>query len=56
MKPTECRVDSQTKSLHYYQTYAVRGRIDLSSIDYTPPVVNESSIDTLTLLPSESNC
>ena len=55
VKPTDYRVDSQTKSLHYFQTYAVRDRIDLSSYDDTPPVVDESNINTKTLLPSESD-
>ena len=55
VKPTEYRVDSQTKSLHYFQTYAVRDRIDLSSYDDTPPVVDESCINTKRLLPSESD-
>ena len=55
VKPTEYRVDSQTKSLHYFQTYAVRDRIDLSSFDDTPPVLDESSINIKRLLPSESN-
>ena len=55
VKPTEYRVDSQTKSLHYFQTYAVRDRIDLTSYDDTPPVLDESSISTKSLLPSESD-
>lgn len=55
VKPTEYRVDSQTKSLHYFQTYAVRDRIDLTSYDDTPPVLDESSINTKRLLPSESD-
>ena len=55
VKPTDYRVDSQTNSLHFFQTYAVRDRIDLSSYDDTPPVVDESNINTKTLLPSESD-
>lgn len=55
VKPMEYRVDSQTKSLHYFQTYAVRDRIDLTSYDDTPPVLDESSISTKSLLPSESD-
>ena len=55
VKPTDYRVDSQTKSLHFFQSYAVRDRIDLSSYDDSPPVVDESSIDTTKLLPSASD-
>jgi L1 cell adhesion molecule like protein len=55
VKPTEYRIDSQTKSLHYFQTYAVRDRIDLTSYDDTPPVLDESSINTKMMLPSESD-
>ena len=55
VKPTDYRVDSQTKFLHCFQTYAVRDRIDLSSYDDTPPVMDESNINTKTLLPSESD-
>ena len=55
VKPSDVRVDSQTKSLHYFQTYAVRDRIDLSSYDDTPPVLDESSMDTTTLLPTEAD-
>lgn len=55
VKPTDYRVDGQTKSLHFFQTYAVLDRIDLSSYDDTPPAVDESSINTMTLLPSDSD-
>ena len=53
--PSDVRVDSQTQSLHYFQTYAVRDRIDLTAYDDTPPVVDESKIDTARLLPSDSD-
>ena len=55
VKPSDVRVDSQTKSLHYFQTYAVRDRIDLTSYDDTPPVIDESKVDSTRLLPSESD-
>lgn len=55
VKPSDVRVDSQTQSLHYFQTYAVRDRIDLTAYDDTPPVVDESKIDTARLLPSDSD-
>ena len=54
VKPSDVRVDSQTKSLHYFQTYAVRDRIDLTSYDDTP-VIDESKVDSTRLLPSESD-
>ena len=46
---------SQTNSLHYFQTYAVRDRIDLTSYDDTPPVIDEWKVDSTRLLPSESD-
>ena len=55
VKPTDYRVDSQTKSLHYFQSYAVRDRIDLTLYDDSPPVIDESNIDTAKLLPSDSD-
>ena len=51
VKPSDVRVDNQIKSL---QTYAVRDRIDLT-YDDTPPVVDESKVDSARLLPSESD-
>lgn len=55
VKPSDFRIDSQAESLHYFQTYAVRDRIDLTAFDDTPPVLAESEIDTTTLLPSDSD-
>ena len=55
VKPTDYRVDSQTKSLHFFQSYAVRDRIDLSSYDDSPLVVDESSIDTCWWILSDLN-
>ena len=55
VKSTEYRIDSLMKSLHYFQTYADRDWIDLSSYDDTPHVPAKSSINTMTLLPSESD-
>ena len=45
VKPAEYQVDSQAKSLHYFHTYAVRDRIDLSDYSDTPPEVNEADLD-----------
>ena len=36
-------------------TYAVRDRIDLTSYDDTPPVIDESKVDSTRLLPSKSD-
>ena len=55
VKPTDYRVDSQTKSLHYFQTYTVRDRIDLTSYDDTPPMLDKPNINTTKLLPSDSD-
>jgi hypothetical protein len=45
------------KSLHYIfrHTYVVWDRIDLTSYDDGPPVIDESSINTKMMLPSESD-
>ena len=55
LKPSDVRVDSQTQSLYYFQTYGVRDRIDLTSYDDTPPVVDVLKVDTTQLLPPESD-
>ena len=37
MKPRDQQVDSQNRSLHYVQVYAVRDRVDFSQLSTAPP-------------------
>lgn len=55
VKPSDVRVNNQIQLLHYFQTYAVRDRIDLTYYDDTPPMIDTSKVDTTQLLPSESD-
>lgn len=50
VKPRYMRLESQTKSLHYVQLYAVKDRVNLSHLSQVPPVV--SDIDLSLILPS----
>lgn len=53
VKPNDVRLDSQTQSLNYFQTYAVRDRLDLTDYDDTPRKLDATSIDTTNILPSQ---
>ena len=56
--PRYRRIDHQTESLHFFQYYAVRDRIDLSGVsDDVNPYLKESILDLPlnTLLPSASD-
>ena len=55
VKPREMKIDHQTRSLHYFHTYAVRDRVNMSgySDDIRPP--NLSEIDVSELLPTNVN-
>ena len=51
--PTHMRTDYQTKSLHYFQSYAVQDRINLSQYSSDePPVPDIESIQLDNLLPT----
>ena len=45
------RIDSQTQSLHYFHTYAVRNRIHVSHFSDRASVPKRDSIDVTTVLP-----
>ena len=47
--------EKQTRSLHYFHTYAVRDRIDLSSFSDEQQIPNIKSIQLDNLLPSASD-
>lgn len=52
VKPREMRADNQTRSLHYFHTYGVRDRIDLSAFSSEIKVPDVSSIQLENFLPS----
>lgn len=45
VRPRQMRSDHQTRYVHYFHTYALRDRIDLSAISDQAPSVEISSID-----------
>lgn len=55
VKPREMRSDHQTRSLHYFHAYAVRDRIDLSSVSDVKVTPDIGSINITDLLPSASD-
>lgn len=48
-------MDSQTRSLHYFHTYALRDRIDVAHLDDKPSLPSLESIDITTVLPTEQD-
>ena len=55
VKPRHMRSDNQTRSLHYFHSYAVRDRLNLDSYDDNPSAPDQSSIDLELLLPSSDD-
>ena len=49
VKPRHQRLDAQTQSLHYIQVYAVKDRVDYSSLSHSPPPSGKPVYD---LIPS----
>ena len=52
IKPRHIRIDYQSRSLHYFHFFAVRDRVDVSSLDDEPVLPDLSKIDVTTVLPS----
>ena len=50
--PRQTRSDYQTRSLHYFHTYAVRDRTDISSCSDVQAPQDLSKINLLDILPS----
>ena len=46
------RFDSQTRSLHYFHTYAVRDRVDMSSFSNDMQIPDTSKTNLQDLLPT----
>ncbi len=51
VKPRDMTSDHQTRSLHYFHSYAVRDRIDLSELSSKPPAPDLSQMNSDKLLP-----
>lgn len=55
IRPREMRVDNQTQSLHFFHSYAVRDRVDLSTFSSDVNVPDVSNIKLESLLPSPND-
>ena len=53
--PREMRVDYQTRSLHYFQSYALRDRVDLSTLSSEVNAPDVSKINLESFLPSSGD-
>lgn len=52
VKPREMRVDAQSQSLHFFNVYAVRDRVDASNLSDQPSLPDVSSIRVEDILPT----
>lgn len=52
VKPRHMRMDNQARSLHYFHTYGVRDRIDISHLEDQPSLPSLDDVDVATLLPT----
>lgn len=52
VQPREMRNDSQTKSLHYFHSYAVRDRINLANVSDVAITPELSEVDLTKILPT----
>lgn len=51
----DMRIERQTRSLHYFHTYAVRDRIDVTHVEDCPSLPSLESIDVSTILPTKQD-
>ncbi len=56
VSPRDMRVDHQTNSLHYFHSYAVHDRIDMSGYSNEIPDIDVESLPFTTFLPSLNDC
>ena len=54
VRPSHQRLDRQTQSLHYFHSFAVRDRIDLSAYSDQPPAI-PPAIDATTITHAASD-
>jgi len=55
VKPRDMRSEHQTRSLHYFQTYAAKDRIDLAGISDEVEPIDMATTNVCQLLPSMSD-
>ena len=55
VKPREMRMDAQSKSLHYFNAYAVKNRLSTAELEDNPSLHDFSTFQASTLLPSEAD-
>lgn len=55
VKPCHMRSDHQTRTLHYFYTYAIKDRIDLSAMSDQTPSTGITSTHLSTLLPTSDD-
>lgn len=55
VKPRDMRNDSQTCSIHYFHTYALRDRIDFAHPNDKPSLPSLENIDVTTVLRTEQD-
>ena len=55
VKPREMRFDAQAKSLNYFNSYAVKGRVDVSYLEDRPCLPDFSGFKATSLLPTKSD-
>ena len=56
ISPRDMRVENQVKSLHYFHSYAVHDRIDVSDLSDDQPQVDLQSLPVTTFVPSVDDC
>jgi L1 cell adhesion molecule like protein len=55
IKPRQETSQHHNQSLHYFHSYAVKDRIDVSSLEDNPGLPDFESIDTFSVLPTEED-
>ena len=56
VSPRDMRVDNQTKSFHYFHSYAVLDRVDLRTYSNKRPDIDVESLPLTVFLPSLNDC
>lgn len=56
VRPREMRHNHQSTSLHYFHSYAVKDRVDVSDFSPELPLVTSKEIDVNIFLPSPEDC
>ncbi len=55
VKPRDMQVDHQTQSLHYFNSFAVRDRIDFSELSDIPRQLDPYELNTTVFLPTDDD-